>query len=37
MFLIDSQHNNINTILRLHHYDNRHMHEWLSCLDNEPQ
>ena len=29
MFLIKSQLDNVNTTLRLHHYDNRHKHEWL--------
>ena len=29
MFLIKSQLDNENTIVRLHHYDNRHKHELL--------
>ena len=29
MFCIKFRLDNVNTTLRLHHYDNRHKHEWL--------
>ena len=29
MFLIKCQMDNVNSTLRLHHYDNRHKYEWL--------
>ena len=34
MFLIKSPLDNENTTVRLHHYDNRHKHEWTPQQNN---